>query len=96
MAKQRTRPDSASGPKPREGLPARRESPERAQPSLVGAWGTPQPLSASLPAREAGGPPESGRVHPDAGSARPYECRSRSCSLIRLKWTAKQRTLCTS
>ena len=68
----------------------RRESPERAQPSLVGAWGTPQPLSASLPAREAGGPPESGPVHPDAGSGRPYECRS--CSLIRLKWMANQRT----
>ena len=31
----------------------RRESPERAEPSLVGAWGyPPQPLSAPLPARE--------------------------------------------
>ena len=32
------------------------ESPERAQPSLVGAWGyPPQTLSAPLPAREVGG-----------------------------------------
>ena len=30
-----------SPPEPREGLPARRESPERAEPSLVGAWGYP-------------------------------------------------------
>ena len=36
--------------------PVRRESPERAEPSLVGAWGTPKPLSAPLPAREVGGP----------------------------------------
>ena len=43
---------------PRPPLSVRRESPERAQPSLVGVWGFPQPLSAPFPAREAGGPPE--------------------------------------
>ena len=63
MANQRTRPDSASGPKSHEGLPARRKSPERAQPSFGGGGGLgglgapPQPLSAPLPARDADGPP---------------------------------------
>ena len=41
----------------------RRESPEREQPSLVGLVGTPQPLSALLPAREAGGGPERVGAH---------------------------------
>ena len=44
-----------SPPEPREGLPARRESPERAEPSLVGAWGNPPTPPDPLPAREAGG-----------------------------------------
>ena len=35
-------------------FPIRRESPERAQPSLVGAWGNPQPLSAPLPPQGSG------------------------------------------
>ena len=39
------------------------ESPERAQPSLVGGGYSPQPLSAPLPSREAGGGPELGSAH---------------------------------
>ena len=54
MAKQRTRPDSASGPEPREELPARQESPERAQPSLAGVLGVHPPISVrSHPAGES-------------------------------------------
>ena len=55
------------------GHAVRQESPERAQPSLVGAWGNPQPLSAPLTAREAGGLPKRGRAHPEPESERPYE-----------------------
>ena len=46
------------------GHAVRQESPERAQPSLVGAWGNPQPLSAPLTAREAGGLSEAGTGAP--------------------------------
>ena len=60
-AKQRSR--CTSQPEPCKGLPARRESPERAQPSLAGVGGTPQPLSAPLPAREVGGRLEQGGAH---------------------------------
>ena len=44
-----------SQPKPREGVPFRRESPARAEPSLVEAWGyPPSPVrSASLPVGES-------------------------------------------
>ena len=36
-----------------------------------GVGGTPQPLSAPLPAREVVGRPEPGPAHPDAESGRP-------------------------
>ena len=71
-------------------LPAHRESPERAQPSLVGAWGhPPTPFPLRFPPGEAGGPPDWGRAHGRA----PLRIRNRNCSLIRLMgaWTSPTR-----
>ena len=61
-------------PRPSEArAPFRRESPERAQPSLVGAWGTSNPYPLRFPLGERSGRPEQVVGHPDAESGRPYE-----------------------
>ena len=53
-------------------IPVRRESPERAEPSLVGVGGYPPTLPAPLPAREAGRTSGFGR---DAQPCAPTESR---------------------